>query len=119
MSDSKDKRDDFEKAVEETGTLVSTVPARVLQVDVGKYQRYLDHANLSEAQKKEVIEALWSIMVSFVELGFGIHPMQEVCGDLPEETLQPSAMRPVPVYSEDGLDKEFQCATGESEAPGA
>lgn len=119
MSDSKDERDDFEKAVEETGRLVSTASARVLQVDVAEYQRYLDDADLSEAQKKDVVEALWSIMVSFVELGFGIHPVQEVCGDLPEETLRSSALRPDPAYSEDGLDKEFQSVAGESETPAA
>lgn len=52
----------------------------ILTLDVEKYQAYLDGADLSEAQKEEFIRTLWSIVVSFVELGFGVHPLQEVCG---------------------------------------
>jgi len=33
------------------------------------------------AQKAEFLEAMWSIIVSFVELGFGVLPLQEVCGE--------------------------------------
>lgn len=51
----------------------------VLSVDVTKYQALLDDPNLSEAQKEEFLRALWSIVVTFVELGFGVHPLQEVC----------------------------------------
>jgi hypothetical protein len=42
----------------------------ILTVDVEKYQAYLDGADMSEAQKEEFLQALWSIMVSFVDLGF-------------------------------------------------
>lgn len=52
---------------------------RALQLDIGKYQAFLDDANLSEAQKSEMIEALWSIIVAFVEIGYGVHPVQEAC----------------------------------------
>lgn len=51
----------------------------VLTVDVEKYQALLDDPSLSEAQKEEFLRALWSIVVTFVELGFGVHPLQEVC----------------------------------------
>ncbi|KAA8607296.1 hypothetical protein, partial [Salipiger aestuarii] len=27
-----------------------------------------------------ITKALWSIIVGFIDLGFGIHPLQEVCG---------------------------------------
>ncbi|MEE1655682.1 hypothetical protein VB618_05695 [Microvirga sp. CF3062] len=53
---------------------------RVLAVDVKKYEALLDDPNLSEAQKEEFLRALWSVVVTFVELGFGVHPLQEVCG---------------------------------------
>jgi hypothetical protein len=58
---------------------------RVLAVDVEKYQAYLDGSGLSPEQKEEILQSLWLIMMSFVELGFGVHPLQEVCGkdDLP------------------------------------
>lgn len=35
---------------------------------------------MSEAEKEEFLQALWQIIVSFVDLGFGVHPLQEVCG---------------------------------------
>ena len=53
----------------------------ILTVDVEKYQAYLDGADMTEAQKAEFLEAMWSIIVSFVDLGFGVHPLQEVCGE--------------------------------------
>ena len=56
----------------------STKPT--LKVDVEKYQSYLDGSDLSDAQKEEFLQSLWSIIVSFVELGYGVHPLQEVCG---------------------------------------
>jgi hypothetical protein len=52
----------------------------ILTVDVEKYQAYLDGSGLTSEQKEEFLQALWSIVVSFVELGFGVHPLQEVCG---------------------------------------
>lgn len=64
-------------------------PARpTLAVDVERYQEYLDGADLTDAQKQEFLQALWSIIVSFVELGFGVHPLQEVCGKTPKITGQ-------------------------------
>lgn len=57
----------------------------VLTVDVQKYQALLDEPGLSEEQKEEFLQALWSIVVTFVELGFGVHPLQEVCGQDSED----------------------------------
>lgn len=53
---------------------------RVLTVDVQRYQQYLDDTDMSGAEKAEFLQALWQIIVSFVELGYGVHPLQEVCG---------------------------------------
>lgn len=52
----------------------------VLTVDIEKYRSLIDDPTLSEAQKEEFLRALWSIVVTFVELGFSVHPLQEVCG---------------------------------------
>jgi hypothetical protein len=57
----------------ENGT---THPKSTLTVDVEKYQAFLDGADMTEEQKDEFLQALWSIIVSFVELGFGVHPVQ-------------------------------------------
>ncbi|MDJ1008638.1 MAG: hypothetical protein QNJ13_12530 [Paracoccaceae bacterium] len=53
---------------------------RTVTVDVDKYQEMLDGSGLSAEQKKQVLEALWSIIVMFIDLGFEVHPAQEVCG---------------------------------------
>ncbi|MFA5581623.1 MAG: hypothetical protein WDA25_06685 [Paracoccaceae bacterium] len=58
--------------------LVAAKP--MLTVDVERYQAYLDDPGLSNEQKQEFLHALWSIIVTFVDLGFGVHPVQEVCG---------------------------------------
>lgn len=52
-----------------------------LGIDTAKYQAYLDDPSLSEVQKEEIVEALWSIIVAFVDLGFCVHPLQEVLGE--------------------------------------
>lgn len=49
-----------------------------LEIDTAKYQAYFDNPSLSDAQKEEIMQALWSIIVAFVDLGFGVHPAQEV-----------------------------------------
>lgn len=53
---------------------------RTLQVDVERYQKYLDETDMSDADKAAFLQSLWQIIVSFVELGYGVHPLQEVCG---------------------------------------
>ena len=74
-------KDDFNKS-ERSDVLgnVTATPKPTLTVVVEKYQAYLDGSDMTEAQKEEFLQALWSILVSFVELGFGVHPLQEVCG---------------------------------------
>ena len=56
-----------------------TAPPR-LTIDWDAYLLFFESEDISEEQKREMIEALWTIMVSFVDLGFGIHPVQQVCG---------------------------------------
>lgn len=45
-------------------------------VDYDIYARYFENSNLSEADKRQIIDALWGVIVSFVQLGFGVHPAQ-------------------------------------------
>lgn len=62
-------------------------PARpIVGVDVEKYKALLDDETLSEAEKEAFLQALWSIVVAFVDLGFGVHPLQEVIEDEPPST---------------------------------
>jgi len=56
-----------------------TAPPR-LSIDWEAYLPFFEDEDISDEEKRELIEALWSIMVSFVDLGFGIHPVQQHCG---------------------------------------
>lgn len=74
-------RNEFNVAGCNSGQPPKPAPARpTLTVDVERYQAYLDGADMTEAQKQEFLQALWMIVVSFVELGFGVHPLQDACG---------------------------------------
>ena len=53
---------------------------RIIKVDVERYQSYLDDTGMTDQQKKDFLQAMWLVMMSFVELGFEVHPIQHVCG---------------------------------------
>lgn len=50
-----------------------------LTIDWEAYGRYLDESDLTEDQKVELIETFWSIVVSCVDLNFGLSPVQQNC----------------------------------------
>ncbi|PSM16680.1 hypothetical protein [Nitratireductor sp. StC3] len=52
-----------------------------LDLDHDKYLGELDGMDLSEDQKRELLETLWSIMFHFAWLGYSV----DVCGQLFEE----------------------------------
>jgi hypothetical protein len=47
------------------------------QEDLREYLAFLDDTNLTEAQKIEQLQTLWSIMSAFVDLAFGTDPVQQ------------------------------------------
>lgn len=59
----------------------STASRPVLTIDYALYEKYLEDADLSDDQKQEFLDVLWSIIVGFVDLGFGVHPLQQVGSD--------------------------------------
>lgn len=48
----------------------------VLTFDADDYREYVQDMNLSDSQEQELLGALWSIIVQFVDLGFEIEPVQ-------------------------------------------
>jgi hypothetical protein len=78
-------RKDFELTAVHPDVLENTpdAPAKrpVIALDVSLYDAYLRDSGLSEEQTREFLEALWIIIVGFVDLGFGIHPVQQVLND--------------------------------------
>lgn len=61
-----------------------------LTIDWDLYGQYLEDSELSDAEQREFIEVLWSIVVSFVDLGIGIHPAQLATKDACEQNAQNS-----------------------------
>lgn len=53
---------------------------RILHVDVERFQHHLDDTDLSEAEKAEYLHIIWSILLEFMDLGYGVHPLQQSCG---------------------------------------
>lgn len=80
--------DMFENAPDlgkQLGIALDESPKQAVEIDMAKYQAYLDDEDLDQDQKEEIVSALWSIITAFVDLGFGVHPMQEVCGKVDEQ----------------------------------
>lgn len=52
-----------------------------LAFDVETYLPHLAECDLTEAQQRELLAALWGIMLGFVDLGLRIAPVQRVGGN--------------------------------------
>ncbi len=48
--------------------------------DVSLYAHFLDEMGLTDEQKAAMLETLLGILIGFVDLGFGIHPLQTAHG---------------------------------------
>lgn len=48
-----------------------------LTFDPAEFAAHVAPLNLTDEQANELLGAIWSIMVAFVDLGFGIHPVQQ------------------------------------------
>ena len=61
-----------------------------LTLDVERYQAMLDAPDLSDAQKRELIETLWQVVIGFIDLNIEIRTTDEgaaeSCGQLPQST---------------------------------
>ena len=83
-----------------------------ISVDWERYREYLEAPDLSDEEKQQLIEALWSIMVSFVDLGFRISPVREICGEAdPLAAIAEQSIQDVIEY--DDADKKLDEDAGE------
>lgn len=62
----------------ETPVFKTPVFTPTLGIDWEFYQEYLKTSDLSETDKRALIETLWLVVMAFVDLGFGTHPVQQV-----------------------------------------
>ena len=56
-------------------------PARpAITLDIERYQAMLDMPDVTDKEKQAFLEALSSIIIAFVDLGFSVHPLDLACG---------------------------------------
>lgn len=53
---------------------------KTLRIDTTLFQHHLDDWEASDEEKAEYLNLIWSIVLQFVDLGYGIHPLQQSCG---------------------------------------
>jgi hypothetical protein len=66
-------------------------------LDLSRYRRHVDHLDLPDEKKDEMLRVLWTIAQSFVDRAFGLDPVQQVGGSLscPAEHASTPALPPV------------------------
>lgn len=56
-------------------------PRPSLSIDWKVYAAMLEESDMPLDQQKELVETLWSIVVAFVDLGFDLNPVTQICGE--------------------------------------
>jgi len=92
--------------VEAINSSASTQAENLVEIDVERYQAYLDDPALTPDQKAKFIGALWTIISAFVELGFGVHPVQLACGKHGTELENKDNSESTGVLSNQGKQQE-------------
>ena len=59
-----------------------------MPIDLNKYRPYVDDFDLTEEEKLELMHTVWSMMESFVDQAFGLHPVQQCNGQDKEKDCQ-------------------------------
>lgn len=54
------------------------------KLDHDKYAPYVADLDLTDDQKREMLQALWDMMVMFADLEFGMEATQLACGQIAE-----------------------------------
>ena len=49
-----------------------------LRFDPEEFMHFVDRENLTDAQARILLGEIWKIVVAFVDLGFNLHPIQQV-----------------------------------------
>jgi len=50
-----------------------------LRFDLDAYAHYLEGCDLSDRQQRELLTAIWNVVVGIVDMGFGIPALEQLC----------------------------------------
>ncbi|MGF7210841.1 hypothetical protein GGE65_005453 [Skermanella aerolata] len=99
---SKDIPTGLPELAEHYTSAVSPMPA-ALDLDPGKYLTDLADFDITEAQKIELLQTLWSIMRAFVDLGFEVDICEQLFGE--SEEISGDALDGVELSSSQALER--------------
>lgn len=57
---------------------------RRLEIDAELYEALLNEQDISNQTKREFLTSLWTVITAFVELGYGVHPVDQCEADRAE-----------------------------------
>jgi len=63
-------------------TQISNFKPMAIRFDWRDWEHFFDNSDYPKELKQEFIETLWSIVLNFVDLGYGLNPTQEICGEV-------------------------------------
>ena len=110
--DKPDKTRTPDNGAEETGP-----PLTSLEFDFERYDRYLE-SDLSEEERRCVLEALWNVIISLVDVGFGMDATQLACGKLLQSAFEDSFTDSDGLESDIPLANEFKDAADMADTKG-
>lgn len=87
-----------------------TYPA--LEFDAQEFWHFVEELDLNDEEKHDYLETVWSIIVGFVDLGFGIHPIQQACGYLTENFSKTALTAPDGLYLPNSKDSDISPEKG-------
>ncbi|MCF6317596.1 MAG: hypothetical protein L3J30_15275 [Marinosulfonomonas sp.] len=94
-----------------------------LTIDWELYGKYLDESDLTDAEKRAFLETIWAMVVSAIDLGFGVHPVQQAAGNICEQqveiakfiTEQSASVLPSPKNSKKTFNTSADRQSGQSQ----
>lgn len=58
---------------------------RALPERLRKYRRYVDHFDMTEDEKADLLETVWMVAESVADDAFGLHPVQQAADEAADE----------------------------------
>lgn len=56
-----------------------------VEIDLHEFLHHLEEVEGTEEEKLQLLRMIANAMIPFVEMGFGVHPVQQACGQVAEE----------------------------------
>ena len=87
--------------------VAAAIPEVALAEPAENAERIDIEHDLSDEEKTLFLDTLWSIILSFIELGFGVHPIQQACGKDSKNASKPALSKEDMIHSDFELPEEF------------